>query len=254
MQGAPAAGLAACMGIDDLAARTGVSSRTIRFYQSVGVLQPPRRSGRVAVYEEEHVSRLELVSMLQERGLRLSAIGDLVRAGDPQTLSMSAWLGLGERLALAWSEEQPQHASAESLTALLQGTSLSPSDIEEIGLVRREPDSTWVIPSRGLLDVVLGLARVGISTETSSQAAAILRRHLGAAAEELIAHFSEHIGRGVGRGGLGPEEVGRALEALRPHAAESVRLIFAQEVARRLARFSGRSDDAARRAARPVAL
>ena len=226
------------MSIDALAARSGVSSRTIRFYQSVGVLQPPRRSGRAAVYDDKHVARLELVSMLQDRGLRLSAIGDLVRAGDPQTLSMSAWLGMGERLALAWSEEQPGHATAESLGALLEGTSMSAGELEVHGLAFREADG-WVIPSPGLLDVVLELARAGISTPTSAEAGTILRRHLGAAADELVAHFSEHIGRGVGRGG-GAEDIGRALEALRPHAAQAVRLIFAQEVARRLARFSTR--------------
>jgi DNA-binding transcriptional MerR regulator len=225
------------MGIDLLAARSGVSSRTIRFYQSVGVLQPPRRSGRVAVYDEEHLTRLQLVAMLQDRGLRLSAIADLVSAGDPQTLSMSAWLGLSERLATAWAEETPQHHDHAGLDALVESTGLTAADLAELGLASADGAGGWVVPSPGLLDVTLGLTRVGITPETAANAAGILRRHLGAAAEDLIVHFSENIGRGVGRGG-GPEELGRALEGLRPHAAEAVRIIFAQEVARRLARLS----------------
>ncbi|MEZ0163135.1 MerR family transcriptional regulator, partial [Streptomyces griseorubens] len=48
--------------IDELAARAGVTVRTVRFYGTKGLLPPPvlgpRRVGR---YGREHLARLELI-------------------------------------------------------------------------------------------------------------------------------------------------------------------------------------------------
>ena len=67
----------ATLTIDDLSARTGIPSRTIRFYQASGALPPPEKRGRVAYYGEKHVERLELIGNLQDRGLQIRAIRDL---------------------------------------------------------------------------------------------------------------------------------------------------------------------------------
>ena len=61
--------------IDELAAATGVPSRTVRHYQWVGALQPPARKGRIALYREEHLQRLQLIGKLQDRGYGSPAIG-----------------------------------------------------------------------------------------------------------------------------------------------------------------------------------
>ena len=52
--------------------------RTIRYYQSEGVLAAPRRDGRDARYNPGHLERLELIAELQERGLKLEAIKSLL--------------------------------------------------------------------------------------------------------------------------------------------------------------------------------
>jgi DNA-binding transcriptional MerR regulator len=53
--------------IDDLAHETGIASRTIRFYNTQGLLPPPVMRGRVAYYSREHVLVLQLVKELKER-------------------------------------------------------------------------------------------------------------------------------------------------------------------------------------------
>src|ERR687890_407591 len=60
--------------VDGLAARSGVSVDTVRFYQSRGLLPPPRREGRVAWYDDEHLERLARIRRLQARGLTLATI------------------------------------------------------------------------------------------------------------------------------------------------------------------------------------
>src|SRR5690606_31465250 len=64
--------------VDEVARLTGTTVRTIRWYQSEGLLPSPRRSGRVAIYDGEHVARLESIRDLQAHGLTLTAIRRLL--------------------------------------------------------------------------------------------------------------------------------------------------------------------------------
>jgi DNA-binding transcriptional MerR regulator len=66
------------MRIEQLSLRSGVSVDTIRYYQSKGLLEPPRRQGRVAWYRDAHLARLERIRSLQQRGFTLAAIVRLV--------------------------------------------------------------------------------------------------------------------------------------------------------------------------------
>ena len=60
--------------VEELAERAGVSVDTVRYYQARGLLQRPRREGRVVVYDEEHLERLRRVRELKLRGLPLAFI------------------------------------------------------------------------------------------------------------------------------------------------------------------------------------
>src|SRR5215218_9928374 len=60
--------------IDQLAERTGITVRNIRFYAGRGLLPPPQLRGRTGLYGPDHLARLELVSELSALGFTLSAI------------------------------------------------------------------------------------------------------------------------------------------------------------------------------------
>jgi DNA-binding transcriptional MerR regulator len=61
--------------IGQLAARTGLSARTIRFWSDAGLVPPAGRSvGGYRVYDAEAVARLELVRTLRELGLGLEVV------------------------------------------------------------------------------------------------------------------------------------------------------------------------------------
>jgi DNA-binding transcriptional MerR regulator len=66
------------MRVEQLSAQADVSVDTIRYYQSKGLLEPPRREGRIAWYSEEHRSRLTRIRTLQQRGFTLATIARLV--------------------------------------------------------------------------------------------------------------------------------------------------------------------------------
>ena len=68
-------------GLQELADRSGLPIRTIRWYQSEGLLPKPDKHGRDAVYRADHLERLGLIAELRDRGLTLNAIRDLVVDG-----------------------------------------------------------------------------------------------------------------------------------------------------------------------------
>src|SRR5262252_1306261 len=60
--------------IEQLAQAGGVAVDTVRFYQGKGLLDPPRRDGRVTWYSEQHLDRLRRIRELQQRGFTLAVI------------------------------------------------------------------------------------------------------------------------------------------------------------------------------------
>lgn len=62
----------------ELAAETGVAERTIRFYISRGLVDPPLRGGRSAAYGEAHRGRLEEIRKLQAKGMMLAEIAHVL--------------------------------------------------------------------------------------------------------------------------------------------------------------------------------
>ena len=91
--------------IEQLARTAGVAVDTIRFYQGKGLLEAPRRDGRVTWYGDGHLERLRRIRDLQQRGFTLTVIqrflaGELepsdeslvaavTRPTTPQTLMLS---------------------------------------------------------------------------------------------------------------------------------------------------------------------
>ena len=100
--------------IEQLARTAGVAVDTIRFYQGKGLLEAPRREGRVTWYGETHVERLKRIKELQQQGFTLTVIqrflaGELeasdealvaavTRPSAPQTLTLGE---LAERSGVA---------------------------------------------------------------------------------------------------------------------------------------------------------
>src|ERR1700694_3156935 len=69
--------------IEQWARTAGVAVDTIRFYQGKGLLEAPRREGRVTWYGDSHVERLKRIKELQQQGLNLTVIQRFL-AGEPE--------------------------------------------------------------------------------------------------------------------------------------------------------------------------
>jgi len=70
--------------IGEVAERTSVTQRTLRFYEEKGLLRPPERmDGGFRLYSDEDVERIEYIRRLQQYlGFTLAEIKEMVEAED----------------------------------------------------------------------------------------------------------------------------------------------------------------------------
>lgn len=74
--------------IQRLAALAGVTTRTLRYYDSIGLLKPKRREGsEYRVYGEQQVDRLQQILFYREMGMELAVIRETLDADSFQQLA-----------------------------------------------------------------------------------------------------------------------------------------------------------------------
>jgi DNA-binding transcriptional MerR regulator len=99
--------------LEELARVSGVSARNIRAYRERGLLDPPRRVGRSALYDDYHLSQLNTISQLLRKGfnsVHIAEFFDSMRKGT----DLADILGLQRAVLGAAAEdgEQPTAAMA----------------------------------------------------------------------------------------------------------------------------------------------
>lgn len=69
--------------IGEAAQRVGLSLRTIRYYEEIGLVTPSGRTeGGFRLYTDSDVDRLRLVKALKPVGMSLETMGELLEAAD----------------------------------------------------------------------------------------------------------------------------------------------------------------------------
>ena len=83
--------------LDELARTSGVSARNIRAYRERGLLDPPRRVGRSAFYDDYHLSQLRTINQLLRRGFNSAHIAEFF-ASMRQGVDLADILGIQRAL------------------------------------------------------------------------------------------------------------------------------------------------------------
>jgi DNA-binding transcriptional MerR regulator len=81
------------MTIDQLAELAGTTSRNIRSFQTMGLIEPPELQGRTGLYGPTHLDRVRAVLRLQAEGFSLQSLVVLFDAHD-RGRSLTSVLGL----------------------------------------------------------------------------------------------------------------------------------------------------------------
>jgi len=177
--------------IDELATVAGVPTRTIREYQRLELLAPPRRDGRVGRYGPEHRARLSIIGRLRERGYSLAAIGDLMGSWE-QGHGLGSVLGVNANPAVL--DESPSELSGEQLVDLVpafnDGALLEKATAA--GLLHRRGDST-VVRSVAVLELVALVTDAGLPAESAVELAAGIRKGAASIAGVVVDSFVEGL-------------------------------------------------------------
>ena len=169
--------------IDELAAATGLTVRTTRYYATLGLVPPPVRRGRLGYYTPAHRARLDLVKALQDHGFTLSAIEKFM-ARIPENATPEA-LSVRKVMLTSWSPRVRERLSFDGLEHRA-GRALSPEDVDRLELadaIKQVADDEYdVLPAFEvgveLLDVEVSLANLELTTKT-------IRKHMDALARDL---------------------------------------------------------------------
>lgn len=213
--------------IDELATRSRVPSRTIRFYQSEGALPKPVIRGRVAYYGPAHLERLAQITELQDRGLQIKAIREVLTQTQKGEFSLQEWLGSLDKLVAPWNADRPKVLAEAELAAELEGRRPGLlGELTRIGAVERRADA-WLVPSPALLGLAFRLDAAGMPMTAIEGTFRMISKQLGRLADDLAGYFIKNTDA------LG-DDVERAYDELRPVALDAVRVIFAHEMERTL--------------------
>jgi len=68
--------------VKKLAKMAGISARTLRYYDQIGLLKPVRKSNRYRVYGKDEVDKLQQILFYRELGMALQDIQKLINAPD----------------------------------------------------------------------------------------------------------------------------------------------------------------------------
>ncbi|WP_297656432.1 MerR family transcriptional regulator [Pseudonocardia sp.] len=221
--------------IDQLAERTGISIRTIRFYAGRGLLPPPQLRGRTGLYGPDHVARLELVTELSALGFTLAAIeGRLEKL--PATAGAEE-LALQRALLTPWVPEQIEDVDTMELDRRA-GRPLGPDDLralEGLGVITRLDGDRMRLNGAATLGEGLAVLDSGLPTETWKRAHQIIERHTTALAEELMTMFQAEVLQPYRDRGRPADERSRLAEAftqLKPITVRGVVTAFGRAVNR----------------------
>ncbi len=182
--------------VDELAARAGVTVRTVRFYGTKGLLPPPQLGPRrVGRYGAEHLARLALIEELRHQGLTLAAIERYLEQL-PEGISAHD-LALHRALVASWVPGAAREATRQELERRA-GRTLTGADVERLtamDVLRRTADPDVFEVDPGVLHLGVRLLDLPVPHESIAAARTVMLEHAREAAREVSRLFRDEVYR-----------------------------------------------------------
>ena len=169
------------MRVEQLAGDAQLSVDTVRYYQKIGILHPPAREGRVAVYDDSHSDRLHEIRQLSDDGFSLAQIQQLAdSAPHPLLTSLNGAadsLSIDELVAASGIDKEIVHLAVDA------------------GLIR--PLSTdgkqFGIATLSMLQAGVELLDAGVPFDELIHLAVRHADHVESVAKDAVALFAKHL-------------------------------------------------------------
>lgn len=147
--------------IEELARLAGTTTRNIRVYRDRGLLHPPLRVGRIALFNDTHLTRLRLITSLLDRGYNISHVHEMLSAWE-QGKGVGDILGLESAIAGSWATEKPERMSVADAKRLVDD---DPGFDRLVGLgVIKLQDGEAVVVRPKLIEAFNDVRQYGVAT------------------------------------------------------------------------------------------
>jgi DNA-binding transcriptional MerR regulator len=231
--------------VEDLARAAGIRVDTVRFYQAKGLLPAPRKRGRVAIYEEEHLERLRRIRELRGDGFSLAQIHRLLNEAPaesaPGLLQALAKESVGAR-TLTRSELASEAGVPEPLIQAAQAAGL----VEPLTIDGEERFSEAEVE---MARAGFALLESGFPLQSVLEHAVGHARHVRELCDAAIDLFDDHVRKHDGEPVDDPT-VTAAFQQLLPQVTRLVALHFQRTLVNRaLNRLRGKQEHQALTAA-----
>jgi len=233
--------------VEELATAVGVGVDTVRFYQARGLLPPPRREGRRAIYGEPHRERLEQVRDLRQQGFSLAQIGRLVeRPGARREASLLRALveegGGGER-RLTRAELAAEAGVPEALVRAVEASGIA----EPLGV---GDEATFGEADLQMARAAMRILEAGFPLSGVLELALGHARNVQATCEGAIDLFDTHVRKAGAGDAHDADAITDAFRTLLPQVTRLVALHFQRTLINRaLERLAGADEPEALAAA-----
>lgn len=171
--------------VDELAARAEVSVDTVRYYQRRGVIDPPARHGRNAVYSPTHLDQLAEARRLAGLGFTLDQIAALRAPGAEAELRQLEMDAARARM-ITRRELASQAGVPESLISLLVDNGL-------LQPIEVDAEARFDRSSVTMLQAGLALISAGVPLDRLIGLAATHAHHVNDVVDTAIELFVEHV-------------------------------------------------------------
>ena len=169
------------MRVEQVAGAAQLSVDTVRYYQKIGILHPPTREGRVAVYDDSHSDRLNEIRQLSDDGFSLAQIQRLAdSAPHPLLTSLNGAadsLSLNELVVASGIDQEIVHLAVDA--GLIRPLS---TDGEQFG-----------IATLSMLKAGVELLDAGVPFAELIHLAVRHADHVESVAKDAVALFAKHL-------------------------------------------------------------
>jgi DNA-binding transcriptional MerR regulator len=176
--------------IDDLARLAGTTTRNIRVYRDRGLLPPPLRVGRIALFNDTHLTRLRLITSMLDRGYNIAHIREMLSAWE-EGRNLSDVLGLETAIVGTWTTEKPETMPLADAERLID----DPRAFDRlVGLQVIRIDGVRATVTRPrLIDAFNEIRGYGVSLDKLIDLHEQIVPHVDAISELLVRAGAEHV-------------------------------------------------------------
>ena len=171
--------------VEELAAETGLSVDTIRYYQGLGLIGAPEREGRTARYTDEHRHQIETVRRLAASGFTLAQIQRLTSDEGAPLLKALVDQTVGLRTL-----SMPELSESSGVPEPLIEVAVAAGLLDSIGSEEEPRFSEDSIP---MLSAAASLLQAGIPLELLTSLAVEHAHNVTVVVDGAIDLFRDHV-------------------------------------------------------------